>query len=256
MVTSILKSALAAASIISIASGQQLSMPTPTYSGPANALTTVGCFSEAQPLVDQGTHQYQTDGICQRMCLQLSKPVMAMVDGSNCWCGDLKPPRGSEVDMSECNTPCNGYGDLKCGGPSKWAVFLTGITKNEIDYYEPEVSSTAAASTAAPQTSSATVVTVGGSTVIMTVPGSEPTQSGSKSESSGPNTAGIAAGAVVGVVVIAAIVGGVYFFLRQRKRKAVEEEYKRNAAVNDFIGGKPQAPAIPHSTTRALIQKR
>lgn len=117
MVTSILKSALAAASIISFASGQILSMPTPTYTGLANTPTQVGCFSRSEPLVDQGTHQYQTDGICQRMCLQLSKPVMAMVDGSNCWCGDLKPPRDSEVDVNECNTPCNGFGALPCKAP-------------------------------------------------------------------------------------------------------------------------------------------
>lgn len=132
------------------------------------------------------------------------------------------------------------------GGPSKWIVYLTGITKNQIEYYEPEASSTVVASTAAPQTASTPAVTLGGPTVIVTVPGSEPTQTGSKSESSGPNTAGIAAGVVVGVVVIAAIVGGVYFFLRQRKRKAVEEEYKRNAAVNEFIGGKP--PGTSHSS--------
>jgi cell wall integrity and stress response component len=64
------------------------------------------------------------------------------------------------------------------------------------------------------------------------------------SPKSGPNKAGIAAGVVVGIVAIGAIVGAVFFFLKYKKRKAVEEEYRRNAAISSFVsGGKPQQPA-------------
>lgn len=53
------------------------------------------------------------------------------------------------------------------------------------------------------------------------------------------NVAGIVAGVVVGVVVIAALFGGLFFWMRQRRNREIEEEHRRNAAVNAFMGGKP-----------------
>lgn len=38
-------------------------------------------------------------------------------------------------------------------------------------------------------------------------------------------------------MAIAAIVAGVFFFLRQKRRREVEEEYKRQASVNQFVSG-------------------
>lgn len=72
--------------------------------------------------------------------------------------------------------------------------------------------------------------------VIETVtPSSEP-----ESDSGGPNVAGIAAGVVVGVVCLAGILGGAFFWMRRKRNAEIEEEHRRNAAVNAFIsGGKP-----------------
>lgn len=103
----------------------------------------------------------------------------------------------------------------------------TGNSRNEIEYADPipEVSSSATASKTASPTSSSPAESAVVSSAI-----SEP-------EKKGPNTAGIAAGVVVGVVVLAAIIGGVFFYLRRQKRQSVEEEYRRQAAVNSFVSG-------------------
>lgn len=91
---------------------------------------------------------------------------------------------------------------------------------------------------------------MGGATIIVTASDqtiapatvtafATPKTTGSK----GPNTGGIVAGVVVGVLAVSAILGGVWFFLRSRRRRAVEEEYRRNAAINSFTGGKPSSQA-------------
>lgn len=53
------------------------------------------------------------------------------------------------------------------------------------------------------------------------------------------NATGIIAGVVVGVVVVAACFGGLFFWMRQKRNREIEEEHRRNAAVNAFMGGKP-----------------
>jgi cell wall integrity and stress response component len=113
-----------------------------------------------------------------------------------------------------------------------WWISLTGLTKNHINNYDPaSVSSTSTKSTPSP------VVTDPGRTVVVTAAPTSPTVSNTSKPSSGPNKAGIAAGVVVGVVVLFAIIGGVMLFLRQRRRRAVEDEYRRQAAVNNFVSG-------------------
>lgn len=197
---------------------------------------------------DHGPYTFQTSGNCQPICLGLNKPVMGLVDGSNCWCGDLLPPKDTKVDNSSCNTPCNGFDKEMCGGNGFWTVYLTGLNRNQIENYDPSAAKASGAKSSAP----AAVVTVGGSTVVMTVPGQTATGTGSSSSSSGPSKAGIAVGAVVGVVALAGIIGGVLFFLRQKRRRQVEEEYRRQAAVNSFVaGGKP-----PHTSASSMNDSR
>ena len=108
-------------------------------------------------------------------------------------------------------------------------VMSTGQSRNEIPFFEPpEVSSSsssASSSTASPTSSAAPA-----NSAVVSHPASEP-------EKKGPNTAGIAAGVVVGVLGLAAIIGGVFFYLRRQRRLAVEEEYRRQAAVNSFVSG-------------------
>ena len=138
---------------------------------------------------------------------------------------------------------------------------MTGIAA-EVENAPAAASDTVKSSTAsATSTGKPSVVTVGGQTVVVTA-GSEATSSAAtssaaSSESSGPSKAGIAAGVVVGVVAIAAIAGGAFILMRNRKRKAIEDEYKRNAAVSSFIsGGKPPTSNDMRLDPAVMAQRR
>lgn len=120
-------------------------------------------------------------------------------------------------------------------------VWLDGLNKNSIANYDP-ASATGAAKTSK---SGQTVVTVEGSTVVMTVGAAAGSGGSSSGGSGGPSKAGIAAGVVVGVVALAGIIGGIFLFLRYKRRKQVEEEYRRAAAINEFVG---KSPPTSHSS--------
>jgi len=78
------------------------------------AMTSEGCFSSSGDFVDQGSYTYQSSGWCQKQCVALGKPVLGLNQGSNCWCGDLLPAADTQVDNSQCNTPCQGYAQEDC----------------------------------------------------------------------------------------------------------------------------------------------
>lgn len=92
-------------------------IPTPTSTQKMNALTFVGCFSTAAPMVDHGPYTFQSKGNCQGVCYGLSMPVMGVVNGTNCWCGNLIPPNITQVKDAECNTPCGGIDTEFCRLP-------------------------------------------------------------------------------------------------------------------------------------------
>lgn len=230
MVSAMSLGALVAASLLSVVAAQSTSgsillIPTPTTTVPLKEMTTVGCYATGIPLEGHGPHGFQTDGNCQGICVGLSKGVMGLVNGTDCWCGDKLPPKDTEVDMTECDTKCPGFPQKKCGGPDRFLIINSGFNPNRLVHFDLSSSSSQTSST--PATSAEPVSTV----VVSTTP-SEPPK-----KSEGPNKAGIAAGVVVGVLALAGIIGGVYFFLRQRRRRQVEEEYRRQAAVNSFVSG-------------------
>ncbi|KAI9788201.1 MAG: hypothetical protein M1816_007053 [Peltula sp. TS41687] len=218
------------------------------------AMTNMGCYASSETFQDQGPWTWQSSGYCQQACVKLNKPVMGLTGGTNCWCGDLLPAAQNKVDNSQCDLKCNGW-DEKCGGDGKWTVWLTGIkpsVRNAEPSNSPSVTgggagvsgaastTTAPTSTASPQV----VVTVSGQTQTVTAaPGQDPsgtstTSSNSKSSggSSGASKAGIAAGVVGGVLGLCALAGGIFLYVRMRRRRAVEEEYRRNAEINKFVG--------------------
>ncbi|KAK5114732.1 hypothetical protein LTR62_002306 [Meristemomyces frigidus] len=225
-----------------------------------SALTYVGCFSSSTGLTDQGSYMYQTPGYCQPLCVNSNNPAMGLSDGSNCWCGGELPPASSKVDDSNCNTPCNGYGQQNCGGTDYWSVYLDGLSANVPDAggssssaaptsnspsatSTPATSDVAALITSPTTTASPSVVTsiAPGHTIIVTAQPAQSTSSSSAtpsaSSASKPNTAGIAAGVVVGVLAIAALVGGIFFFMKRRSQRAAEDEYKRSNQINSFMRG-------------------
>lgn len=110
-------------------------------------------------------------------------------------------------------------------------MYLTGQGDNVQTYGSSSTStSDSSKTTGATETSDGTVTTV---TAASETDGSD------QKKDSGPNTAAIAAGVVVGVVGFCAVVGAGFFLWRFRKRKSIEEEYRRNAAIDQY--GKPKS---------------
>ncbi|CAO2656081.1 Nn.00g048840.m01.CDS01 [Neocucurbitaria sp. VM-36] len=231
-----LTSAIAAASMLLMAAADSTPtstiknhIETPSVTLPASAIVDVGCFETGTPLENHGSYLYRSPGNCQLICIEQKKNVMGLSDGENCWCGDLIPAKDWQIDNSTCDTSCSGDKTVDCGGPSVLWIALTGNTRNRIEYYEPEVSS----SSSSVQPSSTAAPTSAVRATASSTPSSEP-----KSTESKPNTIAIAVGVVVGVIGLAAILFGVWFLLRRRRQRQAEEDYRRNAAnVNAFVNG-------------------
>ncbi|KAL8810171.1 MAG: hypothetical protein Q9200_002801 [Gallowayella weberi] len=116
--------------------------------------TSKGCFSAVDGFLSQGSFTFQSQGHCQEICVGLKKPVMALTDGSDCWCGDLLPATSSQVSDSECGTACNGWPDQKCGGSSAFSVLLTGVNDNVGSAQDPSKSDSDTASQSQSQAAS------------------------------------------------------------------------------------------------------
>ena len=191
---------------------------------------------------------------------------MGLNKGSDCWCGSALPPDSDKVDKDRCNTGCTGFGTDKCGGDNTFSVYLTGYDDNvgtaagsgggsssdsgSASSSNPRPSSpTEAGSTTVSQAPS--VTTKAGETIVVTAPGQADATGQPSSETGGSNKVGIAVGVVVGVVVLCALVGGGIFLIRHRKRKAVEEEYRRNQAINSFVNSDK-----PHSKGGSVNDQR
>ena len=164
--------------------------------------------------------------------------------------------------------------DTTGGGQQAWSVYSTGMTNDigSADGSGPSQSSNQPSPTPTPSPSqppngnnnngpSSIVKAV--STVFVSAPGSTSAHviyTTQVAAPAGPNKAVIAAGVVVGVVGALAVIGAILFFLRQRRRKAVEDEYRRNAAINGLTnGGKaPSQSSISDSRLEpsVMMQRR
>ncbi|EXJ73711.1 uncharacterized protein A1O5_03473 [Cladophialophora psammophila CBS 110553] len=206
---------------------------TATSTNAPKAITTLGCYDQPDPLTSQGDYTFQTSGYCQGVCVQLNKPVMAITGGSTCYCGDELPALDTEVNPDSCNTPCNGFDQQTCGGIGFWQVYLTGLN-GDVQTAPNSTSSSSSSSPTQSNGSSTTqpaVITKPGETVVVTASASP-----SEKSSGGTSKVGIAVGVVVGVVGLSGIIGGVLLFLRHKRNREIEEEHRRNAAVNSFVG--------------------
>lgn len=209
-----------------------------------NRITVQGCFKKPKddkdpdwPLEFVEIRDYNEKAGCSKTCTDRGLPVAATSGGNECYCGKMYPAQKFLVDDSKCNQYCTGYDWEACGGIGTFTVYNTGKTV-QVEYAgddeeeeDEEDSKPASTTTTAPQT-----------TQFTPPPGAQssaPSEEEKQSSGGGTNTAGIAAGVVVGVVVIAGAVGGVFLYLRRKRNKEIEEEHRRNAAVNAFIGKPP-----------------
>lgn len=139
------------------------------------------------------------------------------------------------------------------GGTTFYSVFNTGL-KIDVPYDEEDDDDDDSSSTTASTTTTAASTTGGGASASQTNDASpsnapqdedeeDPEEDDGNSDSDsdggggGANVGGIVGGVVAGVAVIALVVGGAFWFIRSRRNREIEEEHRRNAAVNSFIAG-------------------
>lgn len=205
-----------------------------------NAPTSQGCFSADGNFTAVTEKLDLSSGSCYDACKAKKKNVMAL-HGGQCMCGSYYPPKKSLVSDKKCNYPCPFYPQEACGSlgdPGYYSVFNTGLEVSVENLPEPKEDdddNNKSKSSSVPSSTSAE------STAGATAPAATETQGDDEDQGdekkSGPNTAGIAAGVVVGVAVIAGGIGGFFFWMRRRRNAEIEEDHRRNAAVNAFISG-------------------
>ncbi|CAK37955.1 hypothetical protein CBS115989_6627 [Aspergillus niger] len=88
----------------------------------ASAYTIVGCYSSPGQLTSAGTFQFQSEGYCQQICTKQNKPIFALYNGDECYCGDALPPSTAKVSSTQCETPCSGFPSDPCGGTNAWLI--------------------------------------------------------------------------------------------------------------------------------------
>lgn len=218
--------------------GKQSPSTFPKLGGPASQ----GCFKSSGNLTSSKVDlTYLSSGSCETACKGKNLPVMALTPGQ-CLCGDTYPPKDDVVNDSNCDFPCPGYPMEACGSlgdPGFFSVFNVGIEVN-VPYMENEnedkKSSTSSTTSASSTAQSTSAPTAPAATQTQDNSGGDNNNSDDEKKS-GPNTAGIAAGVVVGVAVVAGGIGGFFFWMRRRRNAEIEEDHRRNAAVNAFISG-------------------
>ncbi|KAI5467993.1 hypothetical protein BGZ63DRAFT_419643 [Mariannaea sp. PMI_226] len=195
-----------------------------------NQLTSQGCFKSGGNLTVAKGVDFVSSGSCWEHCKGKRFYVMGL-HASNCYCGMVYPPKNDLTKDSACDYGCPGYNKESCGSldDGVFSIFNTGVEVAVES--QPNESSTSSASSSSTDPA--------GSSSAETGPASasaEPTES-SEPKKKGTNTAAIAAGTVVGVIALAALGGVAAFLFRRRRNLEIEEEHRRNAAVNAFING-------------------
>lgn len=205
----------------------------PSAAPTLGAQVVQGCFSSWGNLIFNSTPSFNSKSACAvDICYAGGFQVAATTGGNQCYCGNEYPPKDSLVDDDNCDVPCPGYGLQACGGIDFYTVYNTGIMLSV--KFSPE-NDTASAT---PSVVASSTVVSGGQTSVVYVT-SSPTSVPDDDKKGGAPMGGIIAGVVVGAVVLGAAFGGLWFYMRQKRNREIEEEHRRNAAVNAFMGGKP-----------------
>ncbi|KKY33527.1 putative wsc domain containing protein [Diaporthe ampelina] len=209
----------------------------PSAAPTLGAQVVQGCFSSWGNLIFNSTPDFNTKSACAYdLCYAGGFKVAATSGGNQCYCGNEYPPKSTIVDDSNCDVPCPGYGVQACGGIDYYTVYNTGIKLSIA--YSTENDTSSASGSATPSVVASSTVVSGGQTSVVYVTSTPTGEPDDESKSSTP-MGGIIAGVVVGVVVLGAAFGGLWFYMRQKRNREIEEEHRRNAAVNAFMGGKP-----------------
>ena len=199
--------------------------------------TAQGCYSSKGNMTLHSPVEGMSSAACNKACLADGYTLAGLHAKTQCFCGDAMPPK--KASESDCDLGCPFYPQEPCGGNDAWSIFNLGVNVDPPVYGGSSSSATAASSSTAQTsaTSSSTASSSDNEPTTVVTETANASASSKPEKSGGHNVAGIAAGVVVGVVAAAAIVGGVFFYIRRKRNAEIEEDHRRNAAVNAFISG-------------------
>lgn len=220
--------------------------------------TYQGCF-KVDDIEDDFTPVGVTYGATSGGCFSACEGsnVFAM-QGNNCFCGKMFPPKDAQTkNNAKCKQTCKAWKGDPCPEAPYAAIWNTGKIIDTKYAPSKKKSSTSSSSSSASATDEDSTSTAVKTAVVTHTQGSSPEETSDdpdKKKGGSSNTVGIAVGVVVGVVAAAAIIGGVFFWLRRKRNAEIEEDHRRNAAVNAFISGsKPPSTSGGLSMTDARL---
>lgn len=238
----------------------------PTEQPRPEALTIQGCWSSKGNMTESEVKATAvSSGSCNVWCLDEGYTVFSL-SGSTCYCGFAMPPEDAKADDKKCKYECPGYPYEACGSlgnPAYFSVYNMGVDMSPPNYVEEEEEDedeeedekTTTTSASPSQTSAADDSgDEPDTTDPATTSSADPSEDEPEEKESGPNVAGIVAGVVSGIVVVAGVCFGLWFYMRRKRNNEIEEEYRRNAAVNAFISGsKPPSSSGSISMTDSRL---
>lgn len=74
-----------------------------------------------------------TPHYCTGYCHLLGYLYAGLRNGFECFCGDTHPFSESKDDETQCNVPCSGDDEKKCGGTWRLSIYSTSITDYPVD---------------------------------------------------------------------------------------------------------------------------
>ncbi|KAL3471918.1 WSC domain-containing protein [Aspergillus californicus] len=89
----------------------------------ARPLRYLGCFSDDAGFLNLGSSAYQSVGLCLSGCTSRGSPVIALRNGTECWCGSDYPDWQENTSPLMCNMPCPGYALDTCGGHDVFSCY-------------------------------------------------------------------------------------------------------------------------------------
>lgn len=219
---------------------------------------SAGCWSSKGNLTETSgvVPTEVSSGSCNKLCKSKNFPVTGL-QGAKCYCGMLYPPADDLANDSKCTYACPGFGNEACGtlgNPGFFSLWNTGINIDPPNYTPPSSTTSSTSSSTSSTSSDAEKSSAAANPSSPATQSAEPTPSDAPSGGKKTNVAGIAAGTVVGVVVLGGLLGAAFFTMRRRRNAEIEEEHRRNAAVNAFINGsKPPSTSGSISMTDSRL---
>lgn len=144
--------------------------------------TQVGCFdrSSVKGLTSKGSYIYQSTSYCQEQCSGYR--YAALISGSTCYCGDSSIDENDTVDISNCDSPCQGYDSTNCGGDGYYLIF----EDSSVEVADTSSSTTSTSSSTSTTSTSSSSTSSSTSTSSTSTSSSSSTSSTSSSSSSEP----------------------------------------------------------------------